>query len=102
MNRIKGKWRWNARCKFPGMTREQYDANMRAVKSLCHPILRRLPDLLSNGLTNMSLLSAVRRSGLAGIGKPRMTEMYRPVERPKTQAGEMARRVRQMAARAPQ
>ncbi len=85
-------------CKFPGITRKQYDANMVAIKQLCQPVLRLIPGLLPNGMPDIAAL--MRRKGLAGAGAPQLVDagMYRPVARPRTQAREMARRVRQMEA----
>lgn len=83
------------------MTRAEYDKRIATVKSLCYPILRAGHPLLSNGLPDMAaMLAAVRRKGLAGVGGGKLIDagLYAPVERPRTQVREKARRLRQMAA----
>lgn len=81
-------------CKFPGMTRAEYDVRLNALLSMCRPRLRIGPGLDINGLPGlsaMSLLAAVKRVGASVFSGG----MYRKAERPKTQAREMARRLRQ-------
>ena len=82
--------------KFPGMTREEYDARVRFTCDLVKPRIRvlRLPGLNPDGLPGTEMMaSAVKRLGASAFGG-----MYRKPERPKTQAREMARRLRRMAA----
>ncbi len=82
--------------KFPGMKREEYDARLNLLKSLCQPRLRILPGLGADGLPTakgmmQSVAAAVKRIGASAFSGG----MYRSAERPKTQAREMARRLRQ-------
>ena len=85
-------------CKFPGMTRTQYDENMTDLLSLCYPNFRRVPGLTPEGLPDIAALMALaasKRRGLTAFGLPELGGMYRPVERPKTGLREAARRRRQ-------
>lgn len=87
--------------KFTGMTREEYDGRMLYVRALCYPHFKRVPGLLPNGLPDMAaMLAAVKKRGSAGAGMPQLSGIYRTPERPRTQAREMARRLRQGAASA--
>jgi len=85
-------------CKFDGMTRDQYDANVAYVLSLMQPHYKRVPGLLPDGTPDiMSMLNKAKRKGTA-FGIPQFGDMYRPIERPKTGLREAARRRRQQAA----
>lgn len=85
-------------CKFEGMTRGQYDANMASVLNLMQTQFKRVPGLLPDGTPDiLSMLNKAKRRGTA-FGIPQFGDMYRPIERPKTGLREAARRRRQQAA----
>lgn len=83
-------------CKFEGMTRGQYDANMKSITDLCRPQFRKIAGLNPDGTPDiMAMLDKAKRKGTA-FGIPEFGAMYRPPERSKTGLRERARRVRQM------
>jgi hypothetical protein len=82
------------------MTREEYDARVQNLLSMCYPKLVRGNPLLANGLPDVAAMMAAAKSRGFGLVPPQFIEGIngRPAPKVHAQTREKARRLRQRAA----